>query len=755
MFKKRNIIIGLLVIFIFLACPDNSQPTSDPTPGPSPDGRTYLKIENTTQYAVNVYINDPPLYNTPTGTLRMVPAKSSGQWELQPTEEGKNGETLYFEYLIPIGSTTVPYYPRNTENIKLKKLEAGKVNTQEVPALGSAQTDSAFVLIKNNSNDTIWFEQGLSDGVSSTKYPFGSSNRDIPARRDAVFVFGSDVASLRNCTIGNTTRLNFPNIQLSKGYVYTFIYDGINNPSLFLMESFDPDMAKNIWSMPTSYKIGQFLQIGKQRVRRNPSDGIVVLGRLDYNYGVGINSRAYFALVNQYGEVTTERIFNLPNDPIISFLEVHERATGDFIISYVASYETENKLFLMCYTQNGVTKWQIELNEKVFSSFDPDSWYIEGTYIAEKDNKTFAIGGVIQERRQDGWHYAAFVTEVKENTLGTDASVSWANPYISDFTLFKDDGVVILSIRQCQGLVYNAAQDAYIVIELFAENKKEEGIYRILKAADGSIIGQNLLGEFTRFGFMGIHQDGDRYYVYGEYLDINEKYSAVALGFKSDMTLDPNFSTVFIPSDTGYSEFDACDSDSFKIVFAGKIYNGNRWIPWTYAVEKTTGSKLWENVYDDVDYNVIWNMDINSIGTLQLEFWDSDYTGSSLLVSTDFFGKISGERKAPIPRNSSMTVNTPAELEISVSITPLSDAGLSHETLTLNKGQSGTISVQGTWSSYQWYINGEPVSGSSGSRSGLSFTTSDRNAGVYTVTAVVTDSANEKRSASCRITVIN
>jgi len=747
MFKKCSIIIGLLVIFIFLACPNDPEPISEPPSEPSQDGKTYLKIENKTQFAVNVYINDPPLYNAPAETLRKVPAGGSEQWELQPTAEGKNGETLYFEYLIPVGSTTVPFYPRNTENVKLKKLEAGMVNIQEVPALGSAKTDSSYVLIKNNTNDKIWVEEGLNGGVSFTKYPFGSSTRDVDAWGDAVYVFGSDVTSLQNFTIGNTSRKSFSNTTLIKGYVYTFIFDGKNNPGLFLMEPFDPDMAKKIWSVPTSTNIGKYMRMGKQRVRRNPSDGIVVLGCLDYSQGIGINSRAYFALVNQYGEVTTERIFSLPNDPVIAFLEVHERANGDFIISYLATYEAEEKMFVMCYTQNGITKWQVELKEQAFSFFDPASFYIEVTHIAEKDNKTFAIGGTIQEEHQDGYYNAVFVTEVKENALGTDATISWANPYISDFTLFEDDGTVILSTQQCKGLVYNAAQDAYIVIELSAKNKKEEGVYRILSASNGSIISKNSPGEFSGFGFMGIHQDENRYYVFGEYLDQNGKYSAAALSFKFDMTLDPNFTTVFVPSDSGFSEFDACVSDKYKLAFAGKIYNGNKWLPWTYAVDKTNGTKLWENVYDDVDYNEIWNMDINSIGTLQLEFWDWEYTGSSLLVSTDLLGKISGEKKAAIPRNSNFIVNPPQiPTTYTVTYNVNGGTGTTPAAQTVNNGTSVTL-VSGNGLSKSGYTFGGWNTNSSGTGTNYDASYS------YTFTGNITLYAKWNTSVSSSYTV--
>jgi hypothetical protein len=72
--------------------------------------------------------------------------------------------------------------------------------------------------------------------------------------------------------------------------------------------------------------------------------------------------------------------------------------------------------------------------------------------------------------------------------------------------------------------------------------------------------------------------------------------------------------------------------------------------------------------------------------------------------------------------------------------------------ITITKGQSVNISVQGSWTSCQWYVNGT-LAANSGYN--YLFNSTGRNAGVYTVTAVVTNSAQEKRSASCRVTLKN
>ena len=161
--------------------------------------------------------------------------------------------------------------------------------------------------------------------------------------------------------------------------------------------------------------------------------------------------------------------------------------------------------------------------------------------------------------------------------------------------------------------------------------------------------GQNDPKEYDQFGFLGISEAGDKYYVYGEYLDINGKYSAVALRFNSDMTPDSGFSALYVSSDLGYTEFDDCINDDTKVIFTGTINISGEWKPWTYAVDKNTGIKLWENIYDNTGYDTIWSIGKNSIGTLQMQLFNTG-SGFSLIVNTDLLGRISGERKAAIPR---------------------------------------------------------------------------------------------------------
>jgi uncharacterized repeat protein (TIGR02543 family) len=641
--KKIAVIIFCIFSMIAVSCKMPNNHSSDEQDVPSPDNKTYVGFNNPTDFNVKVYVDTPPKSDTDSSFADVRP-KGYSEFEISPSAPGSNGSTFYFEYLIPIGTVTIPYY--DYTNIRIKEIKDQMVNKLDIPALTNNATTSKFLVIENASNMDIWVQDG-----STPLLPYGQPNREILAGENGVFVLPQNTTILSNYTVGGVNnRKNIPTTTVQPGIIYVFKYD-VNSVSLYSENHFNFNDRKKIWSIPTSTSPGQYLLMGKQKLRRNPNDGIVIVGTLKYNINSFENSSAYFALLDQYGEVTRERAFSLQGSPSVRLDEVHERQNGNFLISYFAEFNVDtddyySKTYLMCITPDGTTRWQLDFSESLSPDFDPDNCKLRIRYIVEKDNKTFAIGAEFW----DGDYSASFVTEVKENVAGNGASFSWPQHYISDFADY----------RYCTGLVYNSALDAYITVDLFNENGQLEGIYRVFKATDGSIIKKNAAREYERFNFVGMSQVGDKYYIFGEYLDINGEYSASILRFNADMTLDINFDPILIHTDDGDAYFWSCDSDDKKVVFAGTIaVSGKDEVPWTYAIDRNTGVKLWENIYDDLDYNIVWNVEINSIGTLQLELYDWD-TESSLIASTDLFGRISSERKAPIPRNPSLTITTPS-----------------------------------------------------------------------------------------------
>ena len=730
------------LIFGFSFCSNNDTPDSDPT-----DGKTYLKIVNNTSFAVNVYINDPPLYDAPAETIRHVPAGGSQQWELQPTAAGSNGETLYFEYLIPIGSTTIPYYSNDPSYIKLTKLTAGIINTEEVPPLNSAQTDSIFILIKNDSSHIAWFLQG-----AYTINPFGSSVRDIPASGDSLFVFDSDFNSLSNCSVGNNTRRLFHDIQLQKGHIYTFIYDGTGDPGLFLIEQFDLNMYKNIWTIPTYVEPvpkGRFFTVGLLDSRQNPrTDGYILTGRVNYELATVtkpyIGAVPYLGMISPTGDIRERRI-NLIKNPAGLNLRRFIEDSNELVYVGQAYYEdTIGQPFILSTDTEGRENY---FYDGFIDDMDPGA-ELQGYRLVKWDTNKYAVGCSKWEYDPDygDWRPSIYIAKVNK--------ISWDEVTHEEFWISpQEDYADIIE------LIYDQNHNMIIVL---TSNDTGSSVY-FLNTLDGSLKYPTVyLNNYWINGFFTLGQD---YYVTGSYQGASRVRGFVTRIDFANGSVDTQNPWLIDSTKEGYNQgavdiwYVLPENDGTLILAGWCVGNGydaepENYRPWFTKYNPVTRTKIWEQIYDSHEGYKVYSIHHNAIGSYLLETYN-EATYHSYLISTDLLGNMSDNQLAPLPRNTSLfTASQPGNPGISVVITPMSpDVGFSSpSTLTLSKGQSSAISVSGTWASYQWYVNGTPVTGASSS---YTFNTTVRNVGVYTVTVVVTNSVQEKYSASCRVTVTN
>ncbi|MDR2020879.1 MAG: hypothetical protein LBQ14_08960 [Treponema sp.] len=734
---KQHYFFIILVLFL-VACEmpsDDSSGNQQQPDTPGSDNKTYLKIVNNTGYAVNVYINDPPIYQNVPDTIRQIPAQGSNQWELQPTSADKNGETLYFEYLIPFGNVTVPYYANNTANVKIKKLEAGQVNTQEVPPLVDVSTNSIFVLIRNDSSDSIWMEQGI-----YIKKPYGSTGNEIPGGSGAVFVFDQNVTSLSNITIGDLTRKNFPATPLQPGRVYSFIYTSQANPSLYLVEHFNPNTAKNIWTIPTTRETGIYFSMGLLAPRANINDGYIVTGRSNYSLAMitqpTVGSVSYLGMLAPDGSLSVEKKITLNNAPASLNIRGFIENSGGLVFSGQAYDEDADGFpFILNTDLNGVPS---VFYADFINDIDPETQALYGDCVV-KNNTGYALGAELFDyNRNMSQIYIASISQASWDTA--QHTKLWTSPETDD-TYFLD-------------LKYDAAQQTYIV--LAGDYQPASGLlgsYLYFVGADGV---QKTRVRLDRYEITTIFTVNNEFYVAGTYEG--------ATGYRGIINkLDVNAGTFGSSPwlvDSKYANGKAVinnmvlDSDG-TMVFGGWCAEaGGEAKPWLIKYDLTASRKIWEIVYDDYPGAYIYSVHHNAIGSYLVEIYN-DTTYESFLVSTDLMGKAGGNRLAAIPRNASaFTAAAPGQPRISAELIPVTDADLATEALlTIPKGQSATVSATGSWNTYQWYVNGTPVSGAASSS--FIFNSNTYSTGIYTVTLVVTDSKGEKRSASCRVTVTN
>lgn len=734
----------LILLLSFSSCTDATKSNIEP----SVKEKTYLKILNNTGFAVNVYINDPPLYNASPETLRHVPVGGSQEWELQPSATGGNGETLYFEYLIPIGSTVIPYYPNSTDYVKIKKLEAGIINTQEVPALSSAKTDSIFILIKNDSKDTTWFQQGI-----YTRNPFGSSVRDISANGDALFVFDGSTTSLQNCTVGNLTRHYFQDTVLEKGYIYTFIYDGMSDPGIYLIEHFDLDMQKSIWTIPTVVEPvpkGRFFTVGLLSSRQNPrTDGYILTGRVNYDEEVVTNPQAgalpYLGMISPTGTIKERRI-NLNKNPAGLNLRRFIENSNELVYVGQAYYEdTIGQPFILSTDKEGRENY-------FYDEFNEDLFLIDARrelhgYKITKWGNNFAIGCEMWEYHTD-WKLRLYVAKVEKASWDKVVHEEfWCSPFMDD-------------LEELIELIYDETHNMFVVL---AQTNTGSTVY-FIDAANGTLkYPTTYLNNYYINGFFSIGQD---YYIVGAYQGVANYRGFITkidvVNGKAD-TMNTRLVDSTKYSHGGAGIYNVLPETDKTIILGGwcaELGYDDGHKPWLVKYDLNERKIVWEQIYDTHDDYIVYSVHHNAIGSYLLETYN-DITYHSYLISTDLLGNVNENMLAPLPRDTSLfNAIEPGKPFLDIEIAPIADeALLTSTTYTVIIGQSIVINSSNIYNPFQWYINGTPVAGANASS--FIFTTTGRKADIYNVTVVgtipasINNGVEEKRSAGCRITVTN
>jgi hypothetical protein len=117
-----------------------------------------------------------------------------------------------------------------------------------------------------------------------------------------------------------------------------------------------------------------------------------------------------------------------------------------------------------------------------------------------------------------------------------------------------------------------------------------------------------------------------------------------------------------------------------------------------------------------------------------------------LVRSTD------GEERSGRRRITVHEANAPILSPIEIQLKGPEDWNLLPQNRNIGRNTLTQFNVEGSYQSYQWYLDGSPV----GTGSSYSFDSNGKQGGeVYELTAVVTNSAGEARAGNCRITIIN
>jgi hypothetical protein len=623
------------------------------------------------------------------------------------------------------------------------------VNTTSAPDLPPINTDSRFVLIRNNSEDPIWLQEGI-----GTIIPFGANDRAIAANGAAVYIL-KGVSSLASFTVGDTTRKNFPNTTLQNGLVYTFFYDKQNGPQLFLQSHFDPSMNNKIWTIPTSVATGRYFTVGLLQSRVNvETDGYILAGRANYNANMALHDQVgatpYLGAIAPEGDIVERKIILKSNPSALrlnSFID-----DGELVFTGQAYYEdADGTPFILGTDYTGTPLFYLD---EFLGEIDAENERKTGIYIAKDKSGSFAIGG-------DLYNYDTNTTQAyldKVTRSGFDSAAYqrlWLQPAADCHP--ARNGEDYYSI---QFITYDATADAYIVVaddkSVNKMNKISSLVY-IVNAADGS---QKSVIKLEDYTINTIFQIGDGYYAAGIYYGVS-----TYRGFIRKLNIESGSWDWNVPQfvDSKYSDgaamiYNVIQDKDGSLVLSGACVsnaadkgNSRAYLPWMVKYDLNAGTKIWERVYEDYLGYYIHSAHPSSIGSYLLELHNPT-TNQSTLVSTDLTGNIGGQEKAAVPRGDQFSVSAPGSPSVAAVLVSFEDAEMQETSvLTLAKGGSANIQVKGQWTSYQWYVNGATV----GTTAAYTFASTARDAGVYTVTAVVTDAGGAKRSASRRVRVTN
>jgi uncharacterized repeat protein (TIGR02543 family) len=577
---------------------------------------------------------------------------------MMPTAEGARTK-LFFEYLLPVGNTVIPYYPSlSFEHVKDIIIEEGKINIQEVPPLGNAQTDYIFILIQNNHRlDRFWLSQGEDPQYP---YPFGSTERDILPGKEAIFVFdGKILNTLGNFNIGHHIRYNFSNIQVEKGFIYSFIFDGTSEPSLFLVEHFDPAMQRNIWTIPTYTSIpelvpkGRFFTVGLLGSRDNPKiDGYLLAGRINYDHSTVkqpyLGAISYIGRISPVGEITTERPITLLGNPAVFNLQSFIEDSNELI--YVGQAYFEDTVGIPCILgteRDGVGR-ELFFYDKFIDDINSNQ-ELHGKKLVKWDTNSYAVGCQLWELdRQLAQIYIAKVIRVGWDNVTHQEF--WRSP--------ENDYAVLIDLK------YDQTYNMFIVL---ADTGTGSAVY-FIDAVNGTLKYPTVF--LHNYWINGLFTVGQDYYAVGVLRSISGYRGFITGIYIENGIVDTEPPQLRFIDPTKYphgagSIRHILPRDDGTLILAGWCVEyssntepSNDYLPWLVKYDLRTSKKIWEQVYDNHRGYCINSVHHNAIGSYLLEIYN-DKTYHSYIVSTDLLGNISGNRLLPLPRNTSLFTTTP------------------------------------------------------------------------------------------------
>ena len=592
-----------------------------------PPQLAQVQIVNPTNYDVNLFVGLNPLQGAATALI----PKGSTYTHTMPPTSGSGGDSFYFEYLIPVGGTSFPYF--SYENSQVYQVGLGKDNRITVGALTQCKADAAYLLLENTTETALSLVNGNTlmtpEGQDSYLVEAGATAVYAVAQNAQVSVAGS---TMMKVSVG-TRQASLPDYDFEQGRVYTFsvVSKGSTaEPQVVLkgVSPFDLDVARQIWQLQMADTESRRFRIDCVRPAGEQAAGVVVAG-VDQ-----IDGEIFLREYDVYGSSTLESTFTIQtsNAATARSYQVYDLVAGkdnDYIllVGLAAGADELMEYVLVSWNpRDKTTVWNMNL-----SQFDLEGVFVfrEGcrNSLIQLEAGEYALaGGIVQA---DGMHHfvGTVDTRAESNNLQLSSYVSESNSDIGNgvqqmFTSLHWTGSSLIAVgyENCD-FSYNTWQHRGVVYQL------DSGLTAatVLHSSEGNL-------------FFGVEGNGDTYYVCGEATDTGRILCGC---FLTSTMIHKNLEPVRHTSSGAYNWFNQLCLYGNTLVLCGltaDTMDGTTNARPIVAAYNTSGQMIWENVYSGQSDAA--SCVPNKIGTYWIHLTGG--SGGHSIVSGDLLGRNTG-----------------------------------------------------------------------------------------------------------------
>lgn len=633
--KKELRLLPMCFFLIFLSCSQGSGGGSSAAGGlvekPGPEGGgvppqlAQVQIVNPTDYDVNLFVGLNPLQGAATALI----PKGSTYTHTMPPTSGSGGDSFYFEYLIPVGGTSFPYF--SYENSQVYQVGLGKDNRITVGALTQCKADAAYLLLENTTKTSVYLVNG-----NTIMTPEGQASHLLEAGGTAVYAVAQNAqvsvasSAMMKVAVG-TSQVPLPDYDFEQGRVYTFsvVSKGSTaEPQVVLkgVSPFDLDVSRQIWQLQVADTESRRFRIDCVRPAGEQTAGLVVAG-VDQ-----IDGEIFLREYDVYGSCTLESSFTLKASDNFKVSVVYDLVAGednDYILLVGLSAGADEPMEYVLVSWNPrdkTTVWNMNLSK----------FGLEGAFVFREGCRNSLIqlepgvyalaGGIVQA---DGMHHfvGTVDTRAESNNLQLSSYVSESKADIGNgvqqmFTSLHWTGSSLIAVG------YEHCDFSYA-------NSLHRGVVYQL---DRSLAGATQLHSSEGNLFFGVEGNGDTYYVCGEATGTGR----ILYGcFLTSTMIQEKQEPVQHTSAGAYNWFNQLCLYGNTLVLCGltaDTMDGSTNARPIVAAYNTSGQMIWENIYSGQSDAA--SCVPNKIGTYWIHLTGG--SGGHSIVSGDLLGRNTG-----------------------------------------------------------------------------------------------------------------